>query len=117
MREHVGVPADRLQHQSQIVMGFGHARVERDRLADEFERGIVVAQLMRDEAEKIQALGVARVARENVAVEPLGLVQFAGLMMPHRLRKYRSEFGRARRRRAHGAAGLLFGRPPVLAVH
>ena len=66
---------------------------------------------------KFRLRRVIGLAREDVAVEPLGLAQFAGLMMPHRLRKHRSEFGRASPVCAQVGSRLFLGGPPVAAIH
>jgi hypothetical protein len=54
--------------------------VARDRPADEVDGNRMVTAPVGDHAEKMQAIGVVGIDREDLAVESLRLVELAGLM-------------------------------------
>jgi hypothetical protein len=56
------------------------ARCCSQRAADERFGRLRVASLMRQHAEQVQGVGIVRIAGENLAVEPFGLRQAAGLV-------------------------------------
>jgi hypothetical protein len=76
-----------------IVVKFRHAIVDRQGLADQFDRQLVAADLVCQHAKKMQAVGVTRVAREDVAIVLLGLLQAATLMQLDGIRKQIRGFG------------------------
>jgi hypothetical protein len=57
------------------------AAVDRDRLSDERDGGVILADLMRENAQEMQRFGVLRLDIEDLPIDPLGLGKPAGLMM------------------------------------
>ena len=88
-RRRVVAPPSRLEDHAEIVMEVGDAAVRRDRLTDEFDRRSALAPLMGEHAEKMQGRGVARLAREHLAIEPLGRAELSRAMLFERRRKRR----------------------------
>src|SRR6266567_5168917 len=80
MRGRLVQAAKRAQSVADIAVEIRSAIVARDRPADEVDSNLAVAGLMRDHAEKMQAVSMVRVDRENLTIEPLRLVEAAGLM-------------------------------------
>ena len=64
------VPATkRKKRQSQVAMEVGCLVVQCDGLADQVERLIIAAEMMGDDAEKVQAVDVRWIDRENLPVK------------------------------------------------
>ena len=64
-----------------------------DRAADVLDRGLVVANLVGDNSQQVQGVGVGRLDRENLAVDLLGGLQAAGLVV---LDRHGQSFGNGR---------------------
>ncbi len=62
-------------------MGGGEVRLQAEGLLDILGRQVVAAHLVGDDAEEVQGVGVARLALEDLAVEPLRLRQIAGAVV------------------------------------
>jgi hypothetical protein len=91
-----------------MMVGIG--RLDRRRLAEQRDRFGAAPALLRQRAEQVQRRGVARLDREHVAIEPLGLVAMPGLMRPEGGRKH------LRHRRGGGSGGFACG-AAFFAVH
>jgi hypothetical protein len=80
-------PAQCAIGKADIIVKVWHALVERQRLADQVDRDIAAAGLMRQHAEQMQGVDMLRIGRQRLAIMLLRLLQPAGLMRPQRGRK------------------------------
>src|SRR5215213_302651 len=87
MRDHLVHALERSERQRDVITAFRIARLERDRLADEFACRIGTAGLQRQHTEIMQALRMPRLDSQRLAVEIFRLLQMSGLMMLHRERE------------------------------
>ena len=94
MRQRFVTAAERLMRETDIVVERGIVRILRDRLTDEFDRGPIAAGLLRNDAEKIERLGMVRIAREDRLAEIVRLRDRAATgnirRQLQRARKYRN---------------------------
>ena len=68
-------------------MGVGTMRRDFDRCRDKFDRLLVVARFMVDEAQQVQRIELSRVVGQDLAIELFCFVQVARLMMRDRVFK------------------------------
>ena len=59
-----------------------HAVVLRNGFADQFHRSVIAAILMGDYPKKMPGVDMARISLQDALVQPLGLGQASGLMVP-----------------------------------
>ncbi len=79
--------AERLIDAADVVMELRIGTVQPDRPADQLQRLVGVAGLMRDQAEQVQTVDVLGIDRQNSSVKPLRLRKPPGLMVRRRLRQ------------------------------
>ena len=60
----------------------GDVRFYRNGLADGVDGHAVLSGLMGERAQQMQGVGMARIQRQHLAIDTLGLDQAAGAMMP-----------------------------------
>ncbi len=65
----------RLQGIAQVVVERRRPAVVRNRLLDQLHRGVMTTELVRDDTEQVQRVGVAAIRLQNLPVEPLGFQQ------------------------------------------
>ena len=94
MRDRPIEPAERLVDAADIVMEFGSGAVLGDRAADQLQCRFGPAGLVRDQAKKVQTIGMVGVGGEKTPVKPLRLGKMPGLMVSSRFRQQR-RIGRA----------------------
>ncbi|GCC45655.1 hypothetical protein chiPu_0029673, partial [Chiloscyllium punctatum] len=120
MRGGLGAIAQRLVRIAGIVVTRGVHVIGSNRFRERLHRGAVIAGRLRHQAEKVQALRMAGLARENVPADLLRLVEAAHSVEPAGLR---GEVGNADARGAEGRYVLagrvpsLTGRAPFFSVH
>ena len=73
------------EHQPHIAMEVRNAAVQGDCLADQIKCLLVAAGMIGDDAEKVQAIDMAGLERQNLAVQWLGLGGAAGPVQGRRL--------------------------------
>ena len=76
--------AQRLARRAHVAVRLGIVGRQHQGAGDELGRGAMVAALMRDDAEKMEAARVARRGGKRGAVKPLGRVQLARAVMAER---------------------------------
>jgi len=72
--------AKRDEGKTPIIVVERHGIIICDRLADEIDCALMLTALIGEYAEEMEAVSVARIARQNLAIEPLGLRELPGLM-------------------------------------
>ena len=82
MRDSVSKCAHALVRVGQIVVPLRHGLVERQCPADRLDRLLLPAELQGNDAGVIKALPVPGLERQNRPIEPLGLPEIPGLMLP-----------------------------------
>ena len=80
-------PAERPVGEADIVVEVRHPLVQRQRLADQLDRGVAAADLVGEHAEQVQRVDMLGVGRQHLAVMLLGLLHPPGLMRAQRGRK------------------------------
>src|SRR5215475_11664257 len=108
--------------QSNVVMEAGIPIVQGDRPVDQVDSNVVAANLVGDDAKKMEAIGVILVDGKDFSVVGLCFSKFAGLMMAQRRSQQVSNLNRrvggcARWRRHGDACPLLGCRSSLFSVH
>jgi hypothetical protein len=67
------------QHLRHVELAVGIAAIERKGAADEIERSVGAARLVRDQAEQVERIRMIAVESQHVAAGALGLVEPPGL--------------------------------------
>src|SRR5262245_35446438 len=103
-------------------MESGNPIVQGDRLANQVYCLLAVAELVGDDAEKMEAIGVILIDREDFPVVALSFTKLAGLMMPQRRGQQlgnlmRGVNGRAGRRSNGDLLALFRRHPSLFSVH
>ncbi len=122
MRARPGAVAQRLVRIAGIVMAGGVRLVRRNRFREHLHRAPVIAGCLRHQAEKVEALHMRRLARENLTADRLRFAEAARLVPTARLG---GEVGDADARRTEGRRARPFcrlvaslaGRPSFFPVH
>ena len=81
--------AERVIDAADVVMELRIGAIQRNRPADQIQRPVRVAGLMRDQAEQVQAVGVIGIDRQDPPVKPFSRGKPPGLMMRCRLGQQR----------------------------
>jgi hypothetical protein len=68
-------PAKGLQRQGEIIVVFGNGGTDFNGLAEKFSSRIVTPELMRDDAEKPQGIGVVAILRKYLLIKRGGLLK------------------------------------------
>jgi hypothetical protein len=74
-------PACRAAGFAEIAMSGGIIRVEDDGLANPLHREVMAADLVSDETQEVQCVGMVRLHRKDLAVDPFGFGQSSCAMM------------------------------------
>ncbi len=72
------------QDVGEIAVRLGGVWVKSNGPAYQIHRDVIASRLMRDHSQKMDCIGMRRLLGEDLPVEPLGLLQLPGLMVPHR---------------------------------
>src|SRR5262249_41510590 len=76
---------ERLQRGANITVEIRNRAISGDRPADQIDRRLAVTGRVRDDTEKMQAVGVVGIDLEDLSVKSLGLVEPARLVQPEAL--------------------------------
>jgi hypothetical protein len=122
MRHRLGAIAQRLVRIAEIVVASGVHLVRSNRLREHLYRGAVIAGCLRHQPEKIEALHMRRLARENLTANLLRMVDAA---QPVRTARFCGELDNADARRAegrrawhpYGLVAPLIGRTSFFSIH
>ena len=71
----------RAVRQPKVAMVDRHTRFRLDRPGDVLDGGLVVAGLVREHSQQVQGVGMGRLDRKNPAIDRLGGLQSAGLVV------------------------------------
>ena len=96
---------ERMQCVAHVTVEIGNTRVASDRFADELDGKLVLAALLSDHTEQMQAIDIVRIYRQDLAIEALGFHEVAGLVQGASLCEQPSKIERC----SHGCRERLGG--------
>ena len=77
-------PATACEREAEVVVILGGGWVQRNRAGNPIRPEVIVAFLARDETQEVQRFGMARLHSQHLAIDPLGVIEAASLVMTDR---------------------------------